>query len=212
MGRRSLMREEAKRGESRTWVERHEENVREWNDAIARTIRCAIRSTTIKAFSDRIHYARTTMATLLSQSGKSKQRAWTFDTLVAVSEGLGCSLSELILAAEQIKGKPDAEPTLAIRLTGLQPHSKERLQHIIFEAAGYSGDVDKKKYDGLLEVVYRVDNFEYGCKDFCTAYYKGELSDGGALRWLTKAAQSDLRLSDGEPLPLWAALKEIYRP
>lgn len=212
MGRRLQRRDTVKGGEGLAWVERHNANVREWNDAIAKTIRCALRSTTVTAFADKIHYTRSTFASLLSQKGKSKQRAWTFDTLVAVSEGLGCSLSELILAAEQIKGKPDAEPTLAIRLTGLQPHSKERLQHIIFEAAGYSGDVDKKKYDGLLEVVYRVDNFEYGCKDFCTAYYKGELSDGGALRWLTKAAQSDLRLSDGEPLPLWAALKEIYRP
>ena len=208
---RSLNRmRNATTAEEAAWAEKQMQELREWNDAIARVVSYAIRTTSVSEFARRIQYSRPTLWELLHQEGKERQRPWTLDTLIAISREIGCSLPELLAAAETVKGNPGGAPALSLRLCGTPPRSKERLQRLIYEAVGYDGDYDETQCNKLTEVIYRLRDVECGNPGFCTDYYEGRLSDREALAELRKA--DAFREHENEPSwPLWAALRETYK-
>ena len=208
MGRRLKRREDSP--EDAKWVANHQREVRDWNNAIAHVVRYAIRTTSLREFARRIRYTPSTLCTLLNQADAPRQRPWTLDNLVAIAGELHCTLSDLMAAAESVKGKPDAQPPLSLRTKGTAPHSRERLQRLIYEAVDYDGDWDETKCDRLIEVLYRVKDIECSSPDFCKAYYDGELSDADALAVLKKADALEVPFGE-EPPPFWAALREVYK-
>lgn len=207
MGRNLKRKERAASEADMEWVSKHDDDMRLWNNAVAEVVSFAIRHTSVSAFAKQIRYTRSTLSSLLNQKDAERQRPWTFDTLVSISDALGCELSSFIKAVEYVRKNNGAEPPLSIRFSGTAPFSRERLQRIIYEAVGYNGEHDEARMKKLEQVLYRVSDVEYANPELCKAYYKGRLSDSEILS-LIKKAYSDGRKSD-KSMPLWAAVKGI---
>lgn len=189
------------------WFVEHDRKVAELGEAIGQTIRYAAKDKSITQLAKDIHYTRTTLTTLLNQKADDeKQRSWTFSTLVAIADALGVRLSQLIAEAEDVaKG---ALPGMSLRLANTSPRSRERLQRLIYEAVGYSGDTDEEEFDGLLEVLYREKDVEYAVPALWAAYERGALNDEAALQLFRDAFEE---ASAEEPAPpFWAAVQTAW--
>lgn len=184
--------------------------LRRWNNAMSAVIRYAIRDTSVSAFARKINYARSTLHMLLNQDDVPKQRGWTPETLLAIAHALGCSFPELMSAALTQMQNPTGAPGLAFRVMGTDPHSRERLQRLVYEAVGYDGEHDRTKLASLEKLAYRLKDIELANPEFCEAYYNGALSDAEALAILQQAQEATIRQGE-EDWPLWAALKEVYK-
>ena len=189
------------------WFENHDRKDAELGEALGVTIRYAAKDKSITQLAKDIHYTRTTLTTLLNQKADDeKQRGWTFSTLVAIADALGVRLSQLIAEAEAVAD--GALPGMGLRLASTSPRSRERLQRLIYEAVGYSGDTDEAKYDGLLEVLYREKDVEYAVPSLWEKYEKGTLDDETALKLLKEAYEA---ASAEEPAPpFWAAVQTVW--
>lgn len=204
------MRKDANaRREETDWYVEHEETVARLQEALGKTIKFAIRDTSIKQLAEEVHYARTTLCTLLNQkaSDDAPQRNWTLSLLLAISKALGIKLSALIAEAEEVA--EGGVPGLQLRVATTQPRSRERLQKLIYAAVDYCGDIDAKHYDGLLEVLYRVKDVEYAVPSFWKKYQEGGMSDQEALAIL-KSADQRIEDTDGEAPPFWEALRQVW--
>jgi hypothetical protein len=197
------------RREETAWYVEHDETVARLQEAISKTIKFAIRDTSTKQLAEEVHYARTTLCTLLNQkaSDDAPQRNWTLSLLLAISKALGIKLSALIAEAEEVM--EGSSPGLQLRIAATEPRSRERLQKLIYTAVDYSGDIDAKHYDGLLEVLYRVKDIEYAVPSFWKKYQEGFLSDQEALAIL-KSANERVNSADGEAPPFWEALRQVW--
>lgn len=195
------------RKEGDDWFTIHDRRVAELGEALGITIRYAVKDRSITQLAKDIHYTRTTLTTLLRQKADDeKQRGWTFSTLVAIADALGVRLSQLIAEAENVAN--GAAPGMSLRLASTPPRSRERFQRLIYEAVGYSGDVDEERYDGLLEAIYRERDVEYAVPAFWEKYEQGEVSDEAALDIL-KEAHADASLEEPAP-PFWAAVQKVW--
>ena len=197
---------EARRS-SDDWFENHDRKVAELGEALGVTIRYASKDKSITQLARDIHYSRTTLTTLLNQKADDeKQRGWTFSTLVAIADALGVRLSQLIAEAEAVAN--GALPGMGLRLASTSPRSRERLQRLIYEAVGYSGDTDEEQYDGLLEVLYREKDVEYAVPSLWDSFSKGTITDEEALK-LLKEAYSSASSEEAAP-PFWAAVQTAW--
>ena len=189
------------------WFADHDKKVARLGEALGKTIRYAAKDKSITQLAKDIHYTRTTLTTLLNQTADDeKQRGWTFSTLVALADALGVRLSHLIAEAEAVAN--GAMPGMSLRLANTSPRSRERLQRLIYEAVGYSGDTDEEEFDGLLEVLYREKDVEYAVPSLWGAYEKGVLTDEEALRLFKEAFEV---ASSEEPAPpFWAAVQSRW--
>jgi DNA-binding phage protein len=189
------------------WFANHDKKVANFGEALGKTIRYAARDRTITQFANDIHYTRTTLTTLLNQKADDpKQRAWTLSTLLAIADALGVELSVLIAEAEAVsKG---ALPGMGLRIASTEPRSQERMQKLIYEAVGYSGDADEKNYDGMLEVLYRVVDVVYAVPAMWERYHGGLLSDDEALG-VFKSAVEAAENEEPQP-PFWAAVQREW--
>ncbi len=178
------------------------------NEALGRTIKFAIRDTTVKQFAEDLFYARPAINCMLNQKATdASQRNWTLSLLLGVAKRLGVKLSALIAEAEDVM--EGSSPGLQLRIATTEPRSRERLQKLIYTAVDYSGDIDAKRYDRLLEVLYRVKDIEYAVPSFWKKYQEGALSDQQALLIL-KSANERVNSADGEAPPFWEALRQIW--
>ena len=191
-----------------TAAEAHETEREALMNALSAVIKRATRNVSITDFADRVGVSRPQLSNLLNRETSARARPWMLDTLVAVAREIGCPLSELFAAAELAVANPGTVPQLHLYLYNTEPRSRERLQKLIYEAVGYDGDTNERRYDRLLEILYRLRDVEYANPDFCNKYYNGELSDRAALATLRKAANRMDPDESGEPMPLWMALKE----
>lgn len=190
------------------WYEEHDAQLARLSEAIGKTVKFANRDNTIKQLADDVHYARTTLCALLNQKASDEaQKGWTLSLLLAISKALGIKLSALIAEAEEVM--EGSSPGLQLRIATTEPRSRERLQKLIYTAVDYSGDIDAKHYDGLLEVLYRVKDIEYAVPAFWKKYQEGALSDQQALLIL-KSANERVNSADGEAPPFWEALRQIW--
>lgn len=187
-----------------------EAELRQWNNALSAVIRYAIRDTSVSAFARKINYARPTLHVLLHQDNAPKQRGWSTETLLSIAHALGCTLPDLVSAALTHMQNPTGAPGLAFRVMGTDPHSRERLQRLVYEAVGYDGEHDRTKLASLEKLAYRLKDIELANPEFCEAYYNGALSDAEALAVLQQAQEATIRQGE-EDWPLWAALKEVYK-
>lgn len=185
-----------------------DENAR-LNEALGRTIKFALRDTTITRFAESVHYQRPALTTLLNQNATDNpQKNWTLSLLIAVARTLNVRLSTLIAEAEDVMA--GGAPGLHIRLASTEPRSRERLQKLIYVAVGYSGDLDEKEYDGVLEVLYRVKDIEYAVPAFWEAYSNGTLTDEEALSILRAAAHIQNSAEEDAP-PFWEVLRQSWQ-
>lgn len=188
------------------WLENHNSKLREWNSALAKVVRYGMGKMTVTEFAQRIHYTRSTVSTLLNQDAAATQRPWTLDTLVSIADVFGCSVADIFCAAQRQIESPEAVKGLSLRILGTKPHSRERLQQLVYEVVGFREQED----DPLLGVANRIQYIELANKEFCEAYYSGALSDTDALAELQKAEEVTARPNE-EPWPLWAALQQTFR-
>lgn len=178
------------------------------NEALGKTIKFAIRDTTIKQFAEDIFYARPAVTCMLNQKATdTPQKNWTLALLIAVSKSLNIKLSTLIAEAEGVAA--GSAPGLNLRLSSTAPRSRERLQKLIYAAVNYCGDLDEKKYDGVLEVLYRVKDVEYAVPTFWGCYQKGTLGDSEALSVINSAVRIQ-DAAEGEAPPFWEALRQSW--
>jgi DNA-binding phage protein len=190
------------------WFETHDRKVAELGEALGVTIKYAVKDKSVTQLAKDIHYTRTTLTTLLNQrADDEKQRGWTFSTLVAIADALGVRLSQLIAEAEDVAN--GALPGMGLRLASTAPRSRERLQRLIYEAVGYSGDTDEAQYDGLLEVLYRETDVEYAVPELWNGFSAGNITDDEALEILKGAYQH--AMSEEPAPPFWAAVKEAWK-
>lgn len=190
------------------WYEEHDAQLALLGEAIGKTVKFAIRDSTVTEFADKVHYTRTTLTVLLSQKATDEaQKGWTLSLLLAISKALGVKLSALIAEAEEIM--EGGVPGLQLRIASTAPRSRERLQKLIYAVVNYCGDLDAKQFDGLLEVLYRVKDIEYAVPTFWESYSKGVIGDQEAVAIL-KAAAARIDDVDGEAPPFWAALRQEW--
>ena len=189
------------------WFIEHDKKVAKLGEALGVTIRYAAKDKSITQLANEIHYTRTTLTTLLNQKADDeKQRGWTFSTLVAIADSLGVRLSQLIAEAENVAN--GAMPGMSLRLACTAPRSRERLQRLIYEAVGYSGDKNEDKYDGRLEVLYREKDIEYAVPAFWEDFSKGAITDDEALQILKEAHKKSS--ADESSPPFWAAVQTVW--
>lgn len=182
-----------------------EENAR-LNEALGKTIRYAIRDTTIRQFAESVHYQRPALNSLLNQKATDNpQKNWTLSLLLAVARSLNVRLSTIIAEAEDVM--EGGAPGMHIRLASTEPGTRERLQKLIYAAVGYSGDLDEKEFDGVLEVLYRVKDVEYAVPAFWESYRKGFMGDQEALRVLNSAVRIQGNAAKEDAPPFWEALR-----
>ena len=164
------------------------------------------------AFGRKIDFSQANLNNVFSTSIKCEQNHWSFPLLIGAAAYFRVSVGELIMAAETYADAPDSDAArLFIACRGTKPHSKERLQRLIWEATGYKPEDIRASDRKLLELSDGVNVMEIGNPDFCKKYYSGAMTDLEVLDTFDQAwakANSPEKLEEGKPpYPLWAALQ-----